>query len=260
MNKNLKRKLILSGLAMGVAAFATTATTYAWFTSNTTVSTSEINGNVAQDDSIYIKSDEDSNFGNQATITADNVKFTPAQTTDGKAFTGLESTNTLTADQHYLEFKLTFQGTSGTKIYLTQALFKNFEEVIPSFTLKADAGEDDSVLKGKDVQVDIIDSLALSISDDSDSSTKLYHYRQDSVGVKYNAATYYKNVTGNPLPEKDLGIKGFEQIYLANLSNTSVSTAILLGEIPADGINQLSITFRLFIDGWDNDCFDAVAT
>ena len=50
MKKSLKRKLIMSSIAVVTAIVGTTASTYAWFVSNTDV-TSSVTGNVASSDS-----------------------------------------------------------------------------------------------------------------------------------------------------------------------------------------------------------------
>lgn len=47
MKKSLRRKLIMSAVAVGAAAVGTTASTYAWFVTNSDVSMNEVTGDVA---------------------------------------------------------------------------------------------------------------------------------------------------------------------------------------------------------------------
>ena len=55
MKKSLKRKLIMSSIAVATAIVGTTASTYAWFVSNTDV-TSSVTGNVASSDCLSFAS------------------------------------------------------------------------------------------------------------------------------------------------------------------------------------------------------------
>ena len=57
MKKSLKRKLLLSGLAMGVAAVSLASTTYAWFSNITVVEANDINASVQVPTSLLISND-----------------------------------------------------------------------------------------------------------------------------------------------------------------------------------------------------------
>ena len=67
MKKSLRRKLIMSAVAVGAAAVGTTASTYAWFVSNNTVTASEINGSVVESNAnLFILNGE--NYGQSTNL------------------------------------------------------------------------------------------------------------------------------------------------------------------------------------------------
>ncbi len=265
MNKNFKRKLIVSGLTLGVAAFATTATTYAWFTSNTTVKTNEVTGTVEDNSSIYVKTGS-GNFGTSVDIETSKLTFSPVQTSNGKKFTKLSGEATKNVD--YLEFELEFMTESSTlqTIYLTDVTFKN-TTVNKDFTLKADAAaESDGLKKGATAQIDVLDALVLSIQDttsgDTTSATS-YKYSQDKTWVgstvgKYDGLYYYNQIMDIDQTRPEDYANRFDKTTYLNSVNSTRNGNITLGTV--QGETHLKVTFRLYLDGWDQECFDAITS
>ena len=81
MKKSLRRKLIMSAVAVGVAAAGTTASTYAWFVSSTEVS-STVSGTVESSGASLFISNDGVSYGTKAVKpTADfsKLKMAPLQ-------------------------------------------------------------------------------------------------------------------------------------------------------------------------------------
>ena len=266
MTKTIKRKLILSGITLAIAGFAATASTFAWFTSNSTVSTSSVTGTVASDASIYIKNSTDANWGNTATLNIGDTVFAPVQTSDGASFKTVDNKD---ADaKSYFQFTLEFTGTVGTGISMTKASFAKATSDV--FTLKADAGDSEDVKKGKTLELDVVDAIQMVVTTPTQANTetstntttttsnttKTYKYSPDET-VNYNALTYYNNMLGTTLTGQNTNSTLSSDVYLKNV-NASKAGDIFLGYIPKDNENVLSVTFTIFLDGWDQECFDAI--
>lgn len=78
MKKSLRRKLLLSGLAMGVAAVSLASTTYAWFSKIDSVNANSANVTASTPSSLYISRSSNGGWGTSinfgSAITFDAVK------------------------------------------------------------------------------------------------------------------------------------------------------------------------------------------
>lgn len=172
MKKSLRRKLIMSAVAVGVAAVGTTASTYAWFVSNTDVSSS-VSGAVEDATSSLYISEDGKNFGTQKIdLGSKTSKLAPLQlTNDGAtvAYTlkDLEGNNANT--ENYITFDLYFsvqlQGNASKKVVIKTTAEDKGEQTHVAQTNVASAdgytaiNQGDSlwenVIKAMNVQVDI---------------------------------------------------------------------------------------------------------
>lgn len=280
MKKNLRRKLVLSAVTLGVAAASVTATTFAWFTSNSTASVNEVTGNVADDQSIYVKQSTEDDFGRTVTIDASGVNFTPVQYLkaadselyfkNGKANTSSDGDNSegkATAGTHYLQFELDFSTPSNATGTIQLQNVTLTTTATPAFTLKSDAGEATSVKKGQSVTVDVQDSLAMTVT--SGDARNTYRAKADT-STYYDAVTYFNNFYGytkqdNPTDFAEVpatyytantGILGLNTTKTLAAVKKATSTTYIDVATIAD--NTATAKFTLFLDGWDKDCFDAI--
>lgn len=252
MKKSLKRKLALSAITLGVAAFSVSATTFAWFTSNSDVNASGVEGTVAQDDSIYISSDN-TNWGKTCTLDASAITFAPLQLSNGDLvdLQGSELPNS------YFEFTLYFRGTAGKNVVMTSANITTDASSQRAFVLNADAGSDAAYKKNATIaagDIDASDAICLNFNG------KTYRNSAENPSAGYSAVTYYNNffgyTSGNP---GFLDAASNTTVYESTtLDSVTSSSSIVLGTFDSNG--EFSLTFKLYLDGWDNECFDVICS
>ena len=239
MKKSLRRKLLLSGLAMGVAALSLSATTYAWFTNNTKVDTTEINAGVALNNSLYIKSNLDNGvWGTRATLPTGKT-LNPAHW-NGTKLVGIDgTTDALESDYFYftLQFKLDQAPEEDVNIKLTSIVVDG--GTATEFTLKAPAGG--NTVTGNKVAVSPLDSLYFVFGGN------VHAYNKDAT-TEYDGLTYYNNVMG-----EDEVRPGTYTAPTEDLRSMDV-----FATIPAGSQESAVIDCYVYLEGWDKDNFDAI--
>lgn len=280
----LKGKLIMSAAALAACAATLTSTTYAWYTTNTTVDASNVSGTTADsgDASILISQDPKEASGKKiwassVSVTEENQKnrnsLIPLEYTSTQ-FQALNSTSANT--DGYLEFKLYFKtakvgdGKGTTSLYLKTFKATNANDLRESDNLVytgAAASKDYS--KGLDVGLPTytIDAArCLGLVMDSDTVTNLNSYafdvtegtlKDDSVKTsnQINAITYYNTVM-NLTGEKALKDNEHNLKTLGAADAEAGTDALKIAELPNAG-TETSVTFKVYLNGWDKYCFDA---
>jgi hypothetical protein len=284
MKKNLRRKLITSGVALGVAALSVVSTTYAWFTMNTTATVAQFTGEAAApSEGLYIGYEDwnDSNkvkWGkaiNTATIEhliqakrvdAQDTKLLPAQL-DGSVYENMGGTAQPKGLIKFDLFVRVANADNQTKVYLKDTL----AATTSSFVLAANAGDTDQGISGAptkagdSVTVNILEALKLSVTiqqGNTDAGTftagaqsaTTTHYHAGNNTTGFNATTYYQNVTGETLGT------AVQPTYNSNAlldSSLAAQQVEMLSTVTNGAVYKVSFTY--WLDGWDNECFDAIA-
>ncbi len=285
--KALKRKLFLSVASLAVCAATLVSTTFAWYTSNSEVSASGLNASsAASTDSLLLisRTGEKGTWGNSVDLSDidDYTSLMPVAYTAGDGTTQ-GSFNTFgdgavagAADTtDYISFDLYFRGGSELPVIVKSITITNKNAAsLPAKDILADAGGLDSTSTAT-YTVDVLRTLMVETTSvvvtkgsNGDATVKLYDPEKlntiatDSLngkttaGTDYNAHVYYNAVTGNTIETTS------ENIDDATKLATTGTTKLELGTTPvaaaAGDLTYLKVTFKIFINGWDYACFDAV--
>lgn len=284
MKKSLRRKLIMSLAAVGVAVAGTSAATYAWFVTNSTVSSTVTGSVVSSDSSLYI-GDNASAFGtNDVNINMRSKKLAPLQAiseNSGFSFKNLNGSDATEND--YIKYSLYFSvqnvySSAPKKITMkTEAIDKDYASKSLMHTAQANvaaSGTYKEIKTGEKYWENVLKTLNMNISyvthtdstqlDTSLSYSEIGNYMVNSTASEYDGLTYYKNVNG-----LDTLTKGASVITPNNsLTNNDIDdvsqagkaqgTIDLLTNITASGYYK--VDFTIWLDGWDEAGFDAVAS
>jgi hypothetical protein len=217
MKKNLTRKLALSAAAMGVAALSVTTTTYAWFTSNSTATASNVSGTVvdAGEGNLLVSTDA-IHWGKSATFAANDIKLDPVHVNaTAGTFTDEKGQPVTGRVKEYTVYFNISNVAAGSSVHMKVNL-SDFSEKVEQ-TLLADAGEDAKA--GTKVTVGLQDVLAMNIKDketfpEGATATKTegitslvkgknYRYQAEPEAAA-DAVTYYNNLLGGePISRPD---------------------------------------------------------
>lgn len=304
--KKLTTKLLMSLIAVAFAIVALGTSTYAWFTLGGTTTTGAFEATVQSATGIQISLDDTTykntitsaemkanlyniykgNYGidgklisektavtDASTINASDFRFEPITTTDGKAFSKISSTGTLTSTTAgYLEFTLYFRatgdGASGAKIELSS-------ETVISATPKAwkpsvslTYNTEDTLTVGVNETFDASNALKVSFAegetvnvlygkeDTSEESNSHGTATADATGLarKYAEAMNYTV----PAYSADWSCPD----YISDLTSSSLTgtdkVVCTCGTSAVDGFYKGSTVVRIWLDGWDGDCIDAI--
>jgi predicted ribosomally synthesized peptide with SipW-like signal peptide len=273
MKKNLTRKLALSAAAMGVAALSVTTTTYAWFTSNSEATASNVSGTVidAGEGNLLVSTDA-IHWGKTATFGTNTNLLKPVHVNAAaNTYTDEKGTAVTDGTKSYTVYFNISNVAAGSSVHMKVNL-DGFSKKVEQ-TLLADAGTSDDAKAGNKVTVGLEDVLAMNIKDvatfpegataaktegiTSPLNGKNYRYQAEQE-ASADAVTYYNNLLGGePISRPTTG---YTEQY--------ASTTIMGGEGATDfplytlGENERSavfgLTFTFFIDGWDYQCFSAI--
>lgn len=270
--RSLITKLALSGVALAATAATLATSTYAWYTSNTSVEAKnvKVSSEATGSSSIFISTDgskwsqavsfEDGAF--------DSTKLVPLQigTDDGKLYGFNDGhVSSTAASAGYLEFTLYFKTakTDGAvPLYLESLTLTNKDELTPFDNLLNGASGSDLGISSSEINYtkNIIKSIAYTIETTAcdDSFTKLdgktaysplLSWLDGTADSAYatDAHKYYNAVMGEKgaLSETDTAERTTEAV-----ANTQI--AALSGEG-----TTATVKFRFYLNGADKDCFDA---
>ena len=274
MKKNLTRKLALSAAAMGVAALSVTTTTYAWFTSNSTATASNVSGTVidAGVGNLLVSTDAIT-WGKTATFAANDTLLKPVHVNaTAGTFTDENGQPVTGGVKEYTVYFNVSNVAKGSSVHMKVNL-SGFSAKVEQ-TLLADAGTSKEAKAGNKVTVGLEDVLAMNIKDvatwptdatatktadiTSPLSGKNYRYQAETA-VAADAVTYYNNLLGETIsrPAAEAYDNQYASTTLKGTEGATDFTLITLGTGERSAV--FGLTFTFFIDGWDYQCFNAVA-
>ena len=285
MKKNLTRKLALSAAAMGVAALSVTTTTYAWFTSNSEATATAVKASTVDAGEGNILLSLDARTWGKAATLADksSVKLAPVQYGTGETTTGYYGLNgTKDLSGNTISYELFVQVSNVAAGSTISMNLSNFEfSAKQTQKLLASAGT--GAPAGTEVTVGLEDVLAMRVENlalpenaiiptgltASEVAAKNKHYRyltENSSGA--DALEYYNNLLGEHLTRPASDGKfytTYESTALCTVTTGESSstptyndiTCLTLASDKRDAVFGIKLTF--YIDGWDYQCFNAVA-
>lgn len=276
--KKLRKKLFLSIAALAVCSATLVSTTYAWYTSNTEVTASNAIGGTAESgsSSIFISKDN-SNWSSSVRFeqpdnenhSTNMIPVQPILEGESIVFRDLDDSPADTAD--YMTVTL-YVRTAVTDIaptlYLKSLSIKN--SALTNATLPA---ADNLNYLGSEAiggvttdnatyKVDAVRALNVNIdSTGANNNVKNIVYDPQgiipsplaSIGVNdggtADALAYYNAYTESKAEEGGT-------VITPSVLSTTTGTAVTLGTLPANGAS-ITITLKVFLNGWDTYCFDA---
>ncbi len=309
-----KRKFILMTMAIVLTVTALGASTYAWFSLNTTNTVEQINMTVVNGVGIYATLDTEGgvvgetidyskkDWLNEITSSEINasigsgIKLVGATTTDGKTFVkNCDGSEAAVANRDYIELTIYFKvvsenlGSLGDGgVYLvnynnsaTYSSLGNGTSVVSegtNFTPTVTYLEEEGTEGTSGVRYA---SNAVYASFDSTDFTKAILFNFDKnpsrgFGYQYGAINYYntksnKNITAPATPSvfndacyttvDSLHTKGITTFTVTNGVNFATNNNSLVANLTydsTDGCYYGYTVMRLWAEGWDADCFDAI--
>ena len=291
MKKSIRRKLIMSSVAVSVAILGTSAATYAWFVTNNNVSSS-VSGNVeSAGASLYVSKTATSFGTSPISIEFKNEKLAPLQAI--KSGTDIDfkhlNRNTVLKDGEYYSYDIYFSVqnvSSEVPRTLSMELVGNdvdYKDKNYKHTAQANVAESstykeikmgekywENILKALDMNISYVTDSEASKLDSIEEKNSVGNYQLNSDKSQYDGFTYYKNVNGlkDDFKKDEDVIDPTEYISENDLDKTDVledenageakGTIPLISNITSAGYYKF--TFKIWLNGWDDAAFDAVAS
>lgn len=277
MRKNLTKKLFLSILTLAFAVVSLGASTYAWFILSEDASVQSFSGTVTAGTSgleIQVTAidadpvatkwrstelDLTTDFAEATNVTFDALQN--AATFSGDAFTKLDTSVPGVENGNYVAFRLYFRladvsgiPDEGEKVYLTDYdlttesaaawyVNKNYEGVTGPVTV----GQEEVIYYVSDAARIAFVAGGTSTVYETDTLTGAANFASHGIGQK-GAFSYY-----NAVSDVDLTLPSY---YTAK---TSLDDAQELVTLTA-GANLAYVDVYVWIDGWDQECINAIFT
>ena len=285
MNKSLRRKLIMSAVAVGAAAVGTTASTYAWFVTNSNVS-STVTGSVEKAGANIYISNDGQNYGTKSVSPLenfDNLKMAPLQMKKADHLLYDLNDTAKTKNVDYMEFTLYFSvqnldvANNNYGIMLTTTakdLDVERAKTHEAQTTVTGDGTYKTITQGKSLWDNVLKALNVEIAQEysssnefADNSTSKYYALNKSEAI-YDGLKYYNDISGND--KEETGTESVEEGALTATpletsenvetieSITATGESQIVTDIPNNGYYKL--VFKVWLDGWDKACFDAIAS
>lgn len=267
MKKGL-RKLILSGAALSAVAATLGTSTYAWYTTNTTVEANNIIGASADGGaaSIYISNDGshwysklDGNSTGYDDITITGSELQPVTLASG---VWKDAKGQTVASPSVLTFTLYF------KTAKLEDTTQNVNLGIDAITIANTTGsvkETENLIDGTTYSVDFLNALAMRIESATSTTANISNAGfsltpgQGCV-TRVNGNSYAASpITGTYASAHDY-VKAVTQdnnaVTQTDTTTDELESETNLAVLPGTGAAQ-TVTFTIFLDGADVDCFDA---
>lgn len=286
--KKLTRKLLLSVFTLAICAVTLVSTTFAWYTTNTEATTNTVQGqtNAATDSSNLLISSDGNVWSSVCTpnIGSTGTAMIPLQY-NGNALIPLSGSIDDSKTQ-YIQFKLWFKTNKTATaandqivVYLTHVNVKNAK------VYASDADKlttvDNLLFNGNNTPqyapstekyaVDIVRALNLvSVSNettvtknhlDLTNVAQVQSNLETGIRTSVSAEEYYEDVMDAPIQNQITPYA--TPIYNANVEGYTSGNAISVGKIVSSTVDSvtsysvLEVTFTVYLDGWDQYCFDA---
>ncbi len=282
--KKLSKKLVLSSLSLGLAVVTLSTTTYAWYTNNTSVSADGIQGTTDAGASagLLISNAYAGTYSNSVTLTTadytvDGSKMIPLEYKAGTGLVERAGTAAVTAaSKGYLQFSVFVKATSDTDtstavpVYLKSLTITNAEtgdlplfDVIKTYTdgFGADATYAVDAAQALNVAVAAQSLSAAPANKATTVGTGAYSVnalvgtaKNKNLGTAADAVTYYNTVM-EPTTALVRPTDYVTELTSKTAGAATASNAITVASI-ADA-NVYELTFTIWLDGWDQYCFDA---
>lgn len=281
--KKLGRKLTLSALSLGLAVVTLSTTTFAWYTSNKTVSASGIMGATSgeTDSTLLIsKTGEDGSFSgsveftesSEYTVSGDNIMPLHHNGTTFLDKTGVDVASTASEKKNYLQFSVFIKTQNSSTVvnvpvYLSELTIENTQETseLPGADIIRTYTTNDWIADAKTYKVDAAQALNVAIaaapktgSGKATTVGKTMYSVNDIVGKAKNeglgegadALKYYNAVMGEALTKP---ATGYMPVELTKTSSADKEVNV----VTLESRNVYEVVFTVWLDGWDQYCFDA---
>lgn len=264
MKKSIRRKLIMSAVAVGAAAIATTSSTYAWFVTNTTVETGKVQGNVvAANANLSISATENGTYGVTATPKLNNSTLTPVTKAAGADFGKFINVSGQEVQSGWADFTLWFKvdnldTSKDNYLQITKAVSTDNDVDSKPYSLIKDAtklSDSSTVAAGTSIKEDVTKSLILSYQTVTSGNTCV-NQPLNTAAATYDGIKYYNDVT-QPVAAVEESKATFGAGFGAEGAPTTDGGYQLREITSAD---KFSVTFYVWLDGADKACFDVVAS
>lgn len=286
MKNKFLGKLILSGAALAACATTLVTSTYAWYTSNTEVTASGVEGeSSANGDSLLLISTTGANgtYSNSVDLELNSKNLQPVQYTAGleaanyiptfNGWTGDGVASTAAAVGSYLAFDLYFRGVSGengVSVNLNKLVLTNTTTKLPEKDALSTTGLPDGwdLSRNAVYSVDILRTINIAyvsyqhngeVNDTAEAKQEtgnldpeaLTTLKEDSLTGDFSAIEYLNTVTGKNISLPNTYVQPTEM---------TPGSKITFGTTPNSTAtnNALHVKFYVYIDGWDLACFDAI--
>ena len=295
--KALKRKLFLSIASLAVCAATLVSTTFAWYTSNTEVSASNVTGtSQANGEGLLLisKTGADGTFTNSVDLGINTTSLVPVEYTSGAlsepTIKGWNSGTASSGDEldvtgntstgAYIKIELWFRGvqnSTGVSVNLKQLTLTNTTGTLPAKDVLTTTGLGESwnISTDKTYKVDILRNIMIGYTVEEgvpNEGGTAYKYTMKSVGVidPENLCTISaedsfkaKSIDSFDAHSYYEGVTGTEpngSDPIVDANALEVGDNLSFGTTPAStaSYNALKLTLYVFINGWDKACFDAI--
>ncbi|MBQ3253077.1 MAG: hypothetical protein IJA65_00840 [Acholeplasmatales bacterium] len=287
----LRKKLFLSCAALAACAATLVSTTYAWYTSNSVVSASGIQGTTATSGSDLLLISDTGTAGtwsNSVTVADANAKATAMNPVEYTAVSGAQgtlkswggkgvSTNAAAAGADYIEFDIFVKASAQKDVYIEALTITNTTSTLPSKQILATAGglaqtgttTTYTVDALRTLQIEVlketyVDAIKTTTTVDLLDPEGIITFKDDSIGTlginatgentKFNAHEYLNEVTGNTIAVDSEGTTG-KKLSTTEGSNYVLCTTPVGQDVAKE--SYVKLTFRAYLNGWDWACFDA---
>lgn len=290
--RSLITKLALSGVALAATAATLATSTYAWYTSNTTVTANNVSGAAADtgDSSIFVSTDA-KNWSQSVDLTFDetntaavmdaangsnfaSAKLIPVQSVGGvlKSKDGKANAGTNDVLTFYLYFK-TAKTSDDVNLYFNSIAVKNKDSKLTEVDNLLNGSSKDNV--GVDTSkssyaVDIVKALGMYTTTTTTEYSTIGNASGSVEEVK-NKLDLQKNATAFD----DINVKNADALAYYNAVmggtvltkgedvDTLTEASFIVGDthtkvavLDKDG-GVCAVRFDVFLNGWDEYCYDA---
>ena len=288
MKKSRITKLALSGAAVAALAATFSTSTYAWYVSNkeaNVTKTSANTGSANADSSVLLSWSSSANFGKEINFTTSpnaptisSLAFQPVHE-DSSSFYGVgtdgysRATSAATANTQYLQFTLYAKTESATGVDVTVSFTMNNTTVANSSInqiamVDATKGAPTGIAQGANFYKDAIDAMyvrqSYTVADTPTTETIAASSLLNSSTLTSgkaaggNAHDYYKNVQGwdadgDGTYDHTLWAEAAPAVTQKNSADITAFSTVHLTT------TALAITYTIWLDGGDTDCFNSCA-
>lgn len=282
------KKIAVAIIALVLAVALATGTTFAWFTTGNTVSVEGVDVNVtAQTEGLLISLDgqtfmseiaaadlyEAVNGEGGSTDKFDNLALKDVALETANASAGLQykgNGGLATKNVDYLEFTLYFRSTVAYDVYLGSDAAVTATDTAPESVKAIVSGEagvygPDAIVAGQtDITARAANAALVDLGGQIWNHNKSEGFSAGTANLAvdtYNAIYGATDVTHPNYIQVPAGYKAVADgtvVPATAEGSTADATSLLTLVQGANGLYEGSLTVRVWIDGWDADCFNVI--